>query len=76
MRKILAGFVFCLLAPFTLAGHHEKGEMSANIMAAKAGYDAFNTGDIEVWKKHKLMTLFLKFSRVCHTAAPSWDSKL
>ena len=47
MRKILAGFVFCLLVPFTLAGHHEKSEMSANIMAAKAGYDAFNTGDIE-----------------------------
>ena len=49
MRKILTGLVFCLLAPFTLAGHHEKGEMSANVMAAKAGYDAFNAGDMEAW---------------------------
>ncbi len=49
MRKILTGLVFCLLAPFTFAGHHEKGEMSANVMAAKAGYDAFNAGDMEAW---------------------------
>ncbi len=49
MRKILTGLVVCLLAPFTLAGHHEKGEMSANVMAAKAGYDAFNAGDMEAW---------------------------
>ena len=60
MRKIFVGFVFCLLAPFTLAGHHEKGEMSANITAAKAGYDAFNTGDIEAWKKTQADDLVFK----------------
>ena len=60
MRKILAGLIFCLLAPFTLAGHHEKAEMSANIMAAKAGYDAFNIGDIEAWKKTQADDLVFK----------------
>lgn len=38
------------LAPLTLAGHHEEPEMSANIAAAKAGYDAFASGDMEAWK--------------------------
>ena len=58
MRKILTGLVFCLLAPFTFAGHHEKGEMSANVMAAKAGYDALTQATLRL-EKHKLMTLFL-----------------
>lgn len=34
----------------TLGGHHEQEGMSANIAVAKAGYDAFNAGDMDAWR--------------------------
>ena len=39
-----------LLSNIALAGHHQASEMSANVAIAKAGYDAFNTGDMEAWR--------------------------
>ena len=50
MKKYLL-LALCLVVSSALAGHHEKSETSENILAAKAGYDAFNKGDIEAWKK-------------------------
>ena len=55
MKKYLL-LALCLVVSSALAGHHEKSETSENILAAIAGYDAFNKGDIEAWKKLKRKT--------------------
>ena len=49
-----------LIFGYAVAGHHEKSETSANILAAKAGYDAFNKGDIEAWKKTQAKNVTFK----------------
>ena len=33
------------------AAHHEETSMSPNVLAAKAGYDAFGLGDMDAWKE-------------------------
>jgi ketosteroid isomerase-like protein len=38
------------LSSYVVAGHHEKDEISANVAVVKAGYDAFNTGDMDAWR--------------------------
>ena len=48
--KLPAIFLSLFISTATLAGHHEEGEMSANVAIAKAGYDAFNIGDMEAWR--------------------------
>lgn len=39
-----------LLSGFAYAGHHASGEMSQNLATVKAGYAAFNAGDIPAWR--------------------------
>ena len=39
-----------LLSNIALAGHHQANEMSPNVAVAKAGYDAFNAGDMDAWR--------------------------
>ena len=48
--KLPAIFLSLFISTATLAGDHEEGEMSANVAIAKAGYDAFNLGDMEAWR--------------------------
>ena len=49
MRNIALYFLL-LIPSFVQAGHHEESGISANIATAKAGYDAFNAGDMEAWR--------------------------
>jgi ketosteroid isomerase-like protein len=39
------------LSSYVTAGHHEKGEISTNVAVVKAGYDAFNRGDMDAWRE-------------------------
>lgn len=48
--KLIAIILSLFISSLTYAGHHEEGEMSANIAVAKAGYDAFNVGDMDAWR--------------------------
>ena len=48
--KYLTATIALWISCFAYAGHHEKGEMSENVMAAKAAYAAFSVGDMEAWK--------------------------
>lgn len=48
--KLITIILSLLISGFTYAGHHEEGEMSANLAVAKAGYDAFNAGDMDAWR--------------------------
>ena len=49
MKKTIA-LVLMLISTTVVAGHHAESEMSANVAIAKSGYDAFASGDMEVWK--------------------------
>ena len=48
--KLITIILSLLISGFTYAGHHEEGEMSANLKSAKAAYAAFNSGDIAAWR--------------------------
>lgn len=48
--KYLIGTLLVFASTSTWAGHHERTELSQNILAAKAGYDAFASGDMDAWK--------------------------
>ena len=48
--KLIAIILSLFISALTQAGHHEEGEMSANFAVAKAGYDAFNVGDMDAWR--------------------------
>jgi ketosteroid isomerase-like protein len=50
IMKYLVGSLFLCASMHSFADHHKESEMSPNIAAAKAGYDAFASGDMEVWK--------------------------
>jgi uncharacterized protein len=50
ITKYLLGSLFLFASTHAFGGHHEASEMSPNIAAAKAGYDAFASGDMEAWK--------------------------
>ena len=49
MKKTIA-LVLMLVSTTVFAGHHAESEMSANVVIAKLGYDAFASGDMEAWK--------------------------
>ena len=49
MRYLIATIALCASC-LVFAGHHVKGEMSANITAMKSAYAAFSGGDMEAWK--------------------------
>ena len=44
--KNLIGVVIVLASTTAWADHHKSNESSPNIIAAKAGYDAFASGDM------------------------------
>ena len=48
--KILTIFLAFLFSTIAFAGHHEEGELSANLKSVKAAYAAFNAGNIEAWR--------------------------
>lgn len=48
--KYLIGIAIVLASTTTWADHHKSNELSPNIIACKAGYDAFASGDMEAWK--------------------------
>ena len=48
--KYLIGVAIVLASTTTWADHHKSNELSPNIISAKAGYDAFASGDMEAWK--------------------------
>ena len=48
--KILTIFLALLFSTIAFAGHHEEGELSANLKSVKAAYAAFNAGNIEAWR--------------------------
>ncbi len=48
--KILTIFLALLFSTIAFAGHHEEGELSANLTSVKAAYAAFNAGNIEAWR--------------------------
>ena len=48
--KLLTIFLAFFISTTAFAGHHEEGEMSANLKSVKAAYAAFNTGNIEAWR--------------------------
>lgn len=48
--KYLIGVAIVLASATTWADDHKSNELSPNIIAAKAGYDAFASGDMEAWK--------------------------
>jgi ketosteroid isomerase-like protein len=48
--KYLIGVAIVLASATTWADDHKSNELSPNIIAAKAGYDAFALGDMEAWK--------------------------
>ena len=48
--KIITLILSLLLSSLAYAGHHEEGEMSANLIVVKSAYDAFNSGDMEAWR--------------------------
>ncbi|MDG1064753.1 MAG: nuclear transport factor 2 family protein [Luminiphilus sp.] len=48
--KTIALYLSLLVSSSVYAGHHEEGEVLNNIATAKAGYDAFNSGDMETWR--------------------------
>jgi ketosteroid isomerase-like protein len=48
--KLIALFLALFVSNLAFAGHHETHEMSENIAVAKAGYDAFNAGDMDAWR--------------------------
>lgn len=49
MKYIALAFSL-LITSLVYAGHHEDSKVSENIATAKAGYDAFNAGDMEAWR--------------------------
>ena len=49
MKYLIATIALCVSC-LVSAGHHEKREMSVNILATKAAYAAFSSGDMEAWK--------------------------
>ena len=48
--KVITLILSLLLSSIAYAGHHEEGEMSANLIVVKSAYDAFNSGDMEAWR--------------------------
>ena len=48
--KLIALFLALFVSNLAFAGHHETHETSENIAVAKAGYDAFNAGDMDAWR--------------------------
>ena len=50
ITKYILGSLLLFTSIHAFAGHHEESEMSQNVAAAKAGYDAFASGDMDAWK--------------------------
>ena len=48
--KLITLFLSLFISNLVFAGHHATHEMSANVAVAKAGYDAFNAGDMDAWR--------------------------
>ena len=48
--KLFVITLLLLLSSYAVAGHHEKDEVSANVAVVKAGYEAFNAGDMDAWR--------------------------
>ena len=48
--KLITIILSLFISGFAYAGHHEEGEMSANLVVVKSAYDAFNSGDMEAWR--------------------------
>ena len=49
MRIFLLAVMALFASQVAVAGHHEAGDMSANLKTAKASYAAFASGDMEAW---------------------------
>ena len=49
MKVLLLAVMALFASQVAVAGHHEAGEMSANLKTAKASYAAFASGDMEAW---------------------------
>ena len=49
--KVFVITLLLSLSAHVAAGHHEEGEISVNVSVVKAGYDAFNAGDMDAWRE-------------------------
>ena len=48
--KLFVITLLLFLSSYAVAGHHEKDEVSSNVAVVKAGYEAFNAGDMDAWR--------------------------
>ena len=48
--KYLIGAFLLFASTLVFAGHHETDDLSPNVLATKAAYDAFSAGDLEAWR--------------------------